>query len=166
MDREKYVEYLCSTFQKNFSIEKNKKVMGQKFLCFGKWSMEYGRTLLTKDRIVDKYRCDEYCFIDSVSELTEEKLSTFKEYLKQGTVDLVEANKEHKSTYITGILVVDRIENEKIKKSIRKFTYSKYYKFSFNGWSEVRLAVVEIGDKQIYNNKACNELVKNLYFNK
>ena len=166
MDRKNYVEYLSRTFEKNFSIEKNKKVMGQELLCFGKWSMEYGRTLLTKDKVVDKYICNEYCLIDSMEVLTEEKLSNFINYLKQGTIDLVKANKEHKSTYITGILVVDTIQHNNIKKLINKFSYSKNYKFSFHGWCEVRLVVVEIGDKQIYNNKACRDLVKNLYFNK
>lgn len=166
MNRGEYIDYLHNMFQKNFSIERNIQVMGQKLECYGKWSMNYGRSVLTKKNIVDKYTCNEYCLIGSEDILTEKKLMDFIDYLKKGTTDLVEVNKEHKSSYVTGILVVDKIENINIKKKISKFSYLKNYKFSFHGWSEVRLAIVDIGEKDIYSNRASKELVKNLYFNK
>ncbi|MGL5617347.1 MAG: hypothetical protein ACRDD2_14180 [Sarcina sp.] len=166
MDREGYLNYIYKTLSRNFKLEKNKNIFQNNFDFYGSWSMEYGRTFFGKENIIDKYNCGEYCLIKSLPEIKKESFQIFIESLKKATIELVKVNSEHKSSYVTGIFIVDSLEDEKIKKYIKKFSYVKNYKFSFWGFSEIRIIIVDILGQKIYSNKAAEPFVKNLYFNK
>ncbi|MEG1256498.1 hypothetical protein [Clostridium sp.] len=166
MDKSRYIDYLQSIFSKYFDIEENKYLIDRNLELYGSWDMKFGRTFLSKDKIVDKYECNEHCLVINMDILTESDLNEFTDYMKKCAVTIVKPHKEHKTTYITGIIVTDCIERDSIIKSVEKFNYTKNYKLSFHGWSILRIVVADLNKNEIYSNRASRDLIDNLSFKK
>ena len=58
----------------------------------------------------------------------------------------------HRNSDVTLIIVAEKVDEE-IKKQIKKTKYYKSYKFSLHGWSNFKLAVVELDSQGIYFNR-------------
>lgn len=150
---------------KNFKIQEKVKMFDESIDLYGYWTEEFGRTLLGKDKIIDKYECNEHCIVKSVENLSDDNLNDFFNYLKRCCKDLVCPHIEHKTTYITGILLVSRggIHDTLIKK-VMKLKYTKNYRYSLFGWSVVRIMVIDLENGKSYYNKAAGELEEKLKF--
>ena len=67
-------------------------------------------------------------------------------------------------TYLTAVFICDDF-TEEAKKLLRKSKFSKNYKFSVYGWSELRAFAVRADDKTLIYNRCgrkCSEFVKKL----
>lgn len=148
---------------KNFKVQENIKLLNETVDLYGIWTEEFGRTLLGKNKVIDKYECNEHCIVKSANIITEESLSDFYSYLKKCCNDLICPHIDHKTTYITGILLINggQIQDSLIKK-VKKLKYTKNYRFSFYGWSIVRLMVIDLENGRVYYNKAAKELAEKL----
>ena len=51
---------------RNFTVQENIKVFDEYIDLYGFWTEEFGRTLLGKDKVIDKYECNEHCIVKSV----------------------------------------------------------------------------------------------------
>lgn len=148
---------------RNFTVQENIKVFDEYIDLYGFWTEEFGRTLLGKDKVIDKYECNEHCIVKSVEYLSNDNLNVFYNYLKRCCKDLVCPHIDHKTTYITGILLVNRggLGDELIEK-VKKLKYTKNYRCSFFGWSVVRVIVIDLETGRNYYNKAAEEIAEKL----
>lgn len=69
----------------------------------------------------------------------------------------VKPHKEHQYTNIKVILVADRFDDE-AKKAIQKRSFTKNYKFSFHGFTNLLSAAVDLSEGCAYPNKAGHDL--------
>lgn len=165
MERECYVDHIERVLNNSFEITHNKKIIDRDIDIYGKWSMEFGRNFISKNMIIDKFECNEHCMIKNVDMVTQEYLLDFEKFLEDCTLKIVNPHRDHKTTYITGIIITNDVEEE-IPKLVKKYRYTKNYMFSIRGWSIVRLIVVDLINEKIYSNKASKELVESLSFSK
>lgn len=165
MEKYQCLSQIKSLLSKNFKIKEESYVLNRKLNLYGVWSEEFGRTFLTKNTVIDKYECNEHCFVTTMEILDEEKLRDFIDYLKKCSLELVKPHRDHKTTYITGIIIGDRI-SKNIMKQVKRFNYTKNYMFSLYGWSILRLIVIDVETSDTYYNKAATELVEKLSFAK
>lgn len=75
----------------------------------------------------------------------------------------VKPHKEHQYTNIKVIFVADGFDAE-TKKTIQKRSFTKNYKFSFHGFTNLLTAAVDLGEGRAYPNKAGHDLAP--YFRK
>lgn len=75
----------------------------------------------------------------------------------------VKPHKEHQYTNIKVILVADSFDAE-TKKAVQKRSFTKNYKFSFYGFTNLLTAAVDLGEGCAYPNKAGHDLAP--YFRK
>lgn len=161
MDRHEYMETLELKYARHFDIEKNIGLFGETVDIYAKHYNVNVRTFITKNDIIDRYVNNEYCFVKGFENITSSEIAAFGEFLKTAAGNLVKPDKEHMSTYITGVLVAESIE-ESAAKAIKAYRYSKAYKFYLHGWCDVRFIGVDLGKGMTITNKA-GKMVNKVY---
>jgi len=153
MNTNDYLLLLEKMYDKHFFIEKNVKVLDIPIDIYARYSDVGGRTFVTQKDIIDKFEVNEFCFVKSFTELNENNINDFINFLKMTTEKIVNPSRDHKSTTITGVIVSESSVNDSIIKTISKFKYTKPYLFYFHGWSDIRLIFIDLQNNNIITNK-------------
>jgi len=161
MKYEEYIEMLRLKFERHFHIETDIVIFENKIDMFAKFADVSGRTFITKNDIIDKYENYEYCYVKKYDAVTEEEVIAYGQFLKKIVDESIEPGKDHMSTYVTGVIISDSI-NDNAKKAVEKYSYSRVYSFYLKGWCDVRLIYVGLDNNEIVTNKA-GKKVKKVY---
>lgn len=161
MKYEEYMNTLISKLEKNFIIEKDIVIFENKIDMLAKFSNTSVRTFITKNDIIDKYENHEHIYVKRYDNVTEEDIVSFGQFLKRITDDCIMPDKDHMSTYITGVLIGNYINEDAIR-AVEKYNYRKAFCFYLKGWCDVRLVYVGLNNNDIITNKD-GKKVKKLY---
>ena len=106
---------------------------------------------------------NEFVYFATESSINNENLQTLINQAWERGLAKVKPYNGHRNSDVTLIVLASKI-NEETKKLIKKTRLYKSYKFSFHGWSNFKLAVVELDTQGIYFNrfgKDYQKLLKN-----
>ena len=160
MDFNDYLHTIEKRLEKSFDLERNYTINNYVFDIFAKYNARTERYILTKTTVIDAVENNEYCFIKFFDSLNQDHLKIYIDSLI-GTIDiLVNPTKEHMSSTITGVIVVDKKPNINIIDDIKRFKYNKGFAFGFKGWVDIRLILVAMKDQYIVTNKKGREVSK------
>ena len=155
-----YLYTVEKRLEKSFDLNRNYSIDNYVFDLFAKHNARTERYILTKSTVIDAIENNEYCFIKFLENLDKNYLKTYVEFLI-GTIDiLVNPTKEHMSSIVTGVIVMDRKPNINVIDTIKKFKYNKGFAFGFKGWVDIRLILVAMKDQYIVTNKKGREVSK------
>jgi hypothetical protein len=161
MKYEAYFEILKSKFERHFNIETDLVIFENKIDMLAKYYDISVRTFITKNDIIDRYESHEYCYVKKYDIVTEEEVIAYGKFLKQIVDECIKPGKDHMSTYVTGVIIGNSI-NDSGKKAVEKYHYSRVYSFYLKGWCDVRLIWVGLDDNEVLANKA-GKKVKKVY---
>lgn len=119
-----------------------------------------GRTFITQKDIIDRFEINEYCLVKTFEKIDNSVLESFCDYGKKLTKDLVKPHSEHRSSVITLVIISDNLLKENTLKLLGKFKYTKYYKFYFHGFSQVKVVLVDLFNNRVYCSKNAKLLKK------
>lgn len=159
MTQEEYMENLLKKFERHFEITKDVTLFGEVFDIYAEFRNICGRTFITKKDVIDKYENYEYCYIKKFDIVKEEDVVSFGQLLKRIVNEFVKPNKDHMSTYVTGVMAGNRI-NGNAKEAVRRYSYSKAFAFYLKGWCDVRLICIGLDDNEVITNKAGKQVQK------
>jgi hypothetical protein len=159
MTQDEYVENLQKKLERHFNIEKDIILFGEIIDVHAKFCNISGRTFITKQDVIDRCENYEYCYIKKVDTVTEEETAAYGQFLKKVVNEYIDPDKDHMSTYVTGVIIGSSI-NDNVKKAIEKYSYSKAYSFYLRGWCDVRLICVGLNDNEVVTNKAGKRVQK------
>lgn len=106
---------------------------------------------------------NEFAYIFSDSTFDKETVDKCIDYALKEGLPRVKPHKEHQYTNIKVIFVADSFDRD-IAKYIQSRKFSKNYKFSLHGFTELKTAAVDIAKEKAYPNMAGHELTE--YFSK
>ncbi len=159
MTQDEYMEGLQRKFERNFDIEKDIIILGEKIDFRAKFCNISGRTFITKNDVIDRCENYELCYIKRFDNVTEEGVAVYGQFLKKIVDEFVKPGVDHMSTYVTGVVVGGSV-NENAKNSVRKYNYNKAYSFYLRGWCDVRLICVDLNNNEVITNKAGKRVQK------
>ncbi|MCF6466779.1 hypothetical protein [Clostridium sp. Cult2] len=160
MDFNDYLLTIEKRLEKNFDTIRNYTINDYNINLFAKYNIRTERYILTKKTVIDAMENNEYCFIKFFENFDKYHLRTYTDFLI-GIIDiLVNPNKEHMSSTITGVIVLENKPSSDIVNAIKNFKYHKGFAFGFKGWADIRLILVTINDKYIVTNKKGKEVSK------
>ncbi|NMB07539.1 MAG: hypothetical protein GX981_04005 [Tissierellia bacterium] len=160
MDINNYLNIIKKRLEKNFDLIFDYSINNHEIDLFGKFNMKTERYILTKKTVIDTMENNEYCFIKYFNNLNKAYLEDYTDFLIKSIDTLVKPNRDHMSSIITGVLVVENKPNEEFIDFIEKFKYHKGFAFGFNGWVDIRLILVAMKDNYIVTNKKGKEVKK------
>lgn len=161
MKYEEYIDLLISKLERNFTIERDIVIFDNKIDLTAKFSNTSVRTFITKNDIIDRYDNYEHIYVKRYDNVTEKDVVTFGQFLKRISDEYIKPDKDHMSTFITGVLIGNHIDQNAIK-IIEKFNYRKAFCFYLKGWCDVRLVYAGLDDNKLITNKD-GKKVKKLY---
>lgn len=159
MTQDEYLEDLQKKFEKHFDIEKDITIFGETIDIHAKFRNISGRTFITKQDVIDRWENYEYCYVKKINNVTEEDVESYGHFLKKTVDEGIDPGRDHMSTYITGVIVGNSIDDS-AKKRIGKYSYSKAYSFYLRGWCDVRLICICLNNNEVITNKAGKRVQK------
>lgn len=160
MDAKAYIDDLHDRYSLFYDTKKDVNILNETINIFAQFNDIQGRTFLTSKDIIDTFEINEICFVKHFDSFDATYLSQFIEFLKKAVLKYVEPKQGHMCSYITGVIITEDHLDDKLKRLIRKFKYSKSYFFTLQGWSEVRLLLINPAKEEIIANKPGRKVIK------
>ena len=102
---------------------------------------------------------NEFVYFAAPEELTTSKLNELVNAAWLEGLKKVKPYSGHRNSDISLIIISSKI-NDDTKKTVKKIKLHKSYKFSFYGWSNFKLAAVELDSHSIYFNRFGKDYLK------
>lgn len=93
---------------------------------------------------------EEHCFVKRYGTLTRADIDDMLAILKTAAERLPNPGPDHFKTMITGVFICETPLAPDLLNFIRRYKFSKPFKFYLHGWSEIRLVVVDRSCRQVY----------------
>lgn len=160
------LEQLLDSYQSSYDIAKPFKINGDVYDAYASFNVTSARYVLIKKAELWRANCFEHTFFRCVENLCSQDLNTFHshvlEYIEPELVRGGKAcpEKNHMYTYMTGIFICENGVPGDVKKQFKKYRFVKNYRFSIRGYSEVRLLVFDLKNREIFGNGAAKDMVK------
>lgn len=161
MKYDAYIEMIKSKLERHFQIETDLVILENTIDMFAKFSDVSGRTFITKNDIIDRCENYEYCYFKKYDTVTKEEVTAYGQFLKKIVDERIKPDKDHMSTYVTGVIICNSI-SDNVKEAVERYSYSRAYSFYLKGWCDVRLILVGLDNNEIVTNKA-GKKVKKVY---
>ena len=160
--RNEIVERLLDTYSSWYTLERPE---GEEPLTAKGEFHEHGTGyLFTKKAEMWTADCHEYLYIYSMPQLTTEAFTACLDRTRSLGEPLVQPQKNHKSTYLTMVIVCDTADEDALK-ALKKCRVRKSFHFSLYGWMEVHTAAVVLRGDTIVSNgdgRQTREFLKNV----
>ncbi len=151
LTKDLFLEELLESYSAYFDIERMEEDGFCRAIASYHTFME--KYVLTRKARMWAAHAHEYIYLFTVSHLdmgTWEKLHDF--FMEAGMARTMEkVDKEHMYSYISPVILADTIDDE-VRKCMKRFHYYKSFKFSFYGWTTIRLAALEMNTGKVISN--------------
>ncbi len=160
MNFETYKSKIVQGLSNNFDIQENHEYENVIFDIFAGFNVRNERYIVTKKATIYAFENNEFIFLKKSESFNEDFLEQFIKTLKKSIEDLIDPHNEHMSTTITGVIVVDKIEENDSVKKIKRFNYQKGFMFGFKGWADIRIVLVGLKDNKVVTSKKAKKVDK------
>ena len=166
MDVSQALEKLLPAFRQYYTINKDAPV--QPFLAEAEFRSHNEQYFLVRSAHIADIDSNEFVYFAGVPVLDDGTLMQLVSKAWATGLEKVHPHEGHRNSDITLIILADKIADE-TQAAIKKTKLYKSYKFSFWGWSNFKLAAVELTNQGIYSNrlgKDYRKLLEKNIFNK
>ena len=164
MEISEAIEKLLPAFERYYTVNKQDPV--SPFLAEAEFRSHNEQYFLVRSAHIADIDSNEFIYFAGVPVLNDETLAQLVSKAWTIGLEKVHPHEGHRNSDITLLILADKIE-EPVKTSIKKTKQYKSYKFSFWGWSNFKLAAVELDTQGIYSNRLGKDyrklLEKNIY---
>jgi len=157
MNFNEYIDIIEKRLTQNFDIAHDVTIMDQNIPLFAKMEVHNEKYFAAKSVKVWRAENYEYCFVQFFDHVNEATVEQFQRFLIEAVDHYVTPHSEHMSSIITGIMAVDDFPPS-LEKKIKQFKHKKMYSFSFKGWSDIRLIVVNLHSNRVISNRKGREV--------
>ena len=163
MDRAKFSEVLRDSFTAYYNVFPDNDVSELPLDFRADYFSRAEKYWLSKNIKIWGNETNEFAYIFSAASFDKESVDRCVEYALSEGLPRVRPHKEHQYTNIKVIFVADSFDKDTVK-HIQKKSFSKNYKFSLHGFTELKTAAVDLAERKAYPNRAGHELAQ--YFSK
>lgn len=166
MTREDLLGKLLESYRSSFDIETPYEFAGERYDAYAAFRVTSAKYVLVKKAELWRANCFEHVFFQSLETLDANAVERFRAQIaEQIEPQLVRGGKscpekDHMYTYLTGIFIVEQEVPEEVRRAVRKFSFTKNYRFTIRGYSEARVLVFDLARRKVFGNRAARELVK------
>ena len=155
---------LLNAYSHKYDIERDVTVDGAYFPATATFFLRDENYLISKKHVLSAYENYDYTYFYITEHLDAETLRQQIELTKRLGMARVKPHKEHMSSLVTLVILVDTIDEE-AKKLIQKTRFHKNYRLALHGWMEYQIAAMEISTTSFLSNPAGKKAKKNLELN-
>ena len=120
--------------------------------------------VLSKKNVISAFEQYDYVYIYAAEHLDAPATKKLLDDTLKTGMGQIKPHKEHKSSYVTLVILADTIDEE-AKKLIRKTRFQKNFRLALHGWMEYHIAAMEISTNSFLCNPAGKGAKKTLELN-
>ncbi len=140
---------------------------------FARWDVvarhaaSLSQTFLGKSNVIDYLETAEWCLVRESSGISAETINAEKKALEALIPQIVRPSRNHKSTLISSIIVVRSLDRENQEtrnglRAVRRFRRSVPHRLFFHGWTDLGIAIVDLGAETVIASPAAKRQAKAL----
>lgn len=161
-----YLDRILAEYERSFDIHREYEIGDKKIDAYGYFNSYSEKYLLVKEVQLWETKAFEHIFFiekENVDSSTlEDLLSLIPSYIEPNLVRNGNkySEKNHMYSFITLVILAENISDLETIKKVKKYKFEKSYLFSFRGYSQARVILVDTKNKNIYSNKSGKTLEK------
>ena len=149
MEISEAIERILPAFEQYYTVNKESE---PPFCAQAEFRSHNEQYFLVRSAHIADIDSNEFVYFASEPSLSNEKLSELVNKAWQNGLSKVKPYNGHRNSDVTLIIITKKFECP-LEKAIKKIKLYKSYKYSFHGWSNFKLAVVELDTNSIYFNR-------------
>ena len=152
MDTSEAIERILPAFEQYYTVNKNSE---PPFCAQAEFRSHNEQYFLVRSAHIADIDSNEFVYFAATQSFTKEQLESLSKQAWEQGLSKVKPYNGHRNSDITLIILADTLTEDKnqLIKQIKKTKLYKSYKFSFHGWSNFKLAVVDLETQDIYFNR-------------
>lgn len=165
--REQLLERITLANSSYYDIEKGHSFEGRTFPVFAEFHTSGEQYVLTKRAKLWEVNTHDYLFVLSEESVDEDFIKELYTFMTTKGLTKVQPGPNHMSSALSVMVLADHISDAAMK-MIHKAKFRKNYLLSFHGWTDLRLAAVDLSrdpKKQIVSNSMGKPLAEMLKSN-
>ena len=165
MELDEVIEKILPAFEQYYTVSKE---IEPPFCAKAEFRSHNEQYFLVRQAHIADIDSNEFVYFAKTPSLSKQQFEDLVNQSWQNGLSLVKPYNGHKNSDITLIIFTDKIsEDSSLLKQIKKTRLYKSYKWSLHGWSNFKLAVVELENQNIYFNRFvkdyCKLIEKNIF---
>ena len=161
-----FLDKLLRSYRSSFDVEEPFDIEGDIYDAHASFTVTSAKYVLIKKAELWRADCFEHVFFRICDRINVQELGKFRRQI----TDYIEPElvrkgakwpeKNHMYTYITAVYICENGLEPDVKKALRRFRFEKNYLLTIRGYSQARVIVFDLKERQIYGNPAARQLVK------
>ena len=143
---------LIASQDKAFITNLNAQVAGRTMAAISSFELDSERKVLGVISTGGKSHAHEYRLLFAVPELSEQDLQDWWAYAEKAERELVQPDRRHEFSIVSVILVTASAASA-VPKKLRRLLGGRDFTNIGQGWSSIRLAVVDLGAHKVHTNR-------------
>lgn len=140
-----------------FDVQRDYEYAGEAFAGYAEFHSQAEKYVLVKRAKLWGASAHEYLFFQLADHFDEAALSKAVQFMKTEALKKVHPDSEHMTSYLSLVVLASSV-GDALPKQIRKTSFRKNFKLGFEGWADLRLAVIDFSTASIYTNAMGKEL--------
>lgn len=126
-----------------FDVQRGYELAGRTFPGFAEFHSLGEKYVLIKRAKLWEVATHEYLFFDVAEHLEEGAFAQAVEFMKTEGLSLVHPEPNHMSSNVSLVVIADSVDPE-VERAARRVRFRKNFKWGLWGWSDLRVAVVDL----------------------
>ncbi|MDO4290001.1 MAG: hypothetical protein Q4C41_02065 [Eggerthellaceae bacterium] len=147
-----------------FDVSRDHVFGGRTFPGYAEFHSSAEQYVLVKRAKLWEVNAHEYLFFVTADRLTAQRLEDEVAFMTTKALDKVQPNPEHMTSYLSLVVIADAVDDD-ARRAVKKTRFRKNFKLGFQGWADLRLAVVDLSTSSIITNAMGKELRASLEAN-
>ena len=152
METSQALEKILPAFEQYYTVNKNSE---PPFCAQAEFRSHNEQYFLVRSAHIADIDSNEFVYFAATQSFTKEQLEDFSKQAWEQGLSKVKPYNGHRNSDVSLIILADNLAEDKnqLIKQIKKTKLYKSYKFSFHGWSNFKLVVVDLETQDIYFNR-------------
>lgn len=151
---------IVAAHESYYDIRRDYLFEGRRFPAFAEFHTFGEQYVLVKRAKLWEVNTHDFMFFEIADVLDEEALQTVVEFMTTKAIRKVNPSANHMSSALTLVIIANQCTDEAFK-HVKSLRFRKNYRFGLHGWTDLRLAVVDLSrpqGKEVVTNAAGKQL--------
>ena len=157
LDKQYVLETLLRSHEAYFDVTKDYEYAGRRFAGYAELCSYNKQSALVERAKPWEVDALEYIFFDVADHLDDAWANEAYRYMTNEAINKVTADENHVSSCVSLIVVVDSADEKTLAK-IKKMHFRKNYSLGFRGWTDLRMAVIDLSSMEVITNGVGKEM--------
>lgn len=163
-ERDEVAKRVLYAHRAYFDVFEDYRFAGRTFFGYAEFHSYDEQYVLVKRAALWEAHSHEYLFIDTVAHLDAAYVLDAVEFLKTKAISKVNPTPDHMSSNLTMVIVADSCDEDALLE-LRRTRFRKNYKFGLRGWSDIRIAAIDLEGHRVVTNAAAKDMFPTLLGN-